>query len=265
MRQASAAHPISSSAQTHASQLHQDMFRSIEEPIKTHSNPLDHEYVDASRSFQEPTSVYSHAGRYMSRGPDRHPNIPVSQVLMFPSSRPGRLAARKSGDPAANNTYGDAIVYKEPGSTRFFFQNVKGLTHSQSKEDYKYFLSTMTSYSVDVFGMAETNTGWQHRHLQMDFQACVRRQFTYGKTVFGYPAEHIDPLPPSETFQAGGTIQVTQGNITTTVSGDPILDPSGLGRWCGTTFLGKGNNKFTVLSCYRSCGGSINTDRKSVV
>lgn len=187
-------------------------------------------------------------GRYESRGQDKHPNIPVSQVLLFPSSRPGRIQQRKQGDPNANKTYGNAIVYKEPGTTRFFFQNVKGLTTTSSKEDYRYFLSAMTSYSVDVFGMAETNTGWQHSHLQMDFKSCVQRQFQYGKTVFGYPSEEINPLHRSECFQAGGTLQVAQGMITTTITANPVEDLSGLGRWCGITFMGKGNKQVTVLS-----------------
>ena len=198
-------------------------------------------------------------GRYSSRGPDRHPNIMVSQVLMFPSRRPGRMISRRGSDTCANQTYGDPILFKAPGTSRFFFQNVKGLTHTSSKEDYRYFLSAMASYSVDVFGMAETNTGWQHRHLQTDFQTCVNRQFHFGKTVFGYSSAEVDPLPVSETFQAGGTAQVVQGNITTSIHGKPIEDPSGLGRWCGVSLMGKREQKFSVVTGYRSCTGSIHT------
>ncbi|KAI2506764.1 hypothetical protein MHU86_7659 [Fragilaria crotonensis] len=117
----------------------------------------------------------------------------------------------------------------------------------------------MASYSVDIFGMAETNTGWQHRHLQSDFQTCVKRQFIYGKTVFGYASEEVDPLPVSETFQAGGTLQTIQGNVTSTIHGKSIVDSSGLGRWCGITLMGKRERKFSVMTCYRSCSGSINT------
>jgi hypothetical protein len=151
---------------------------------------------------------YCRRGRYGSKGADRHPHIMVSQVLLLPSRRPGRLAIRKTGDQQANDSFGDPIIYKEPGTTRILFQNVKGLTHTTSCDDYKYFLSAMASYSVDVFGMAETNTGWQHTHLQSDFKECVRRQFQYGKTVFGYPTAQIDPLSIKERFQSGGALQV---------------------------------------------------------
>jgi hypothetical protein len=139
------------------------------------------------------------------------------------------------------------------------FQNVKGMTYSSGCEDNKYFLAAMRSYSVEVYGMSETNTGWQHAHLQADFKSCVSRQFQYGKTIFGYPSQDIDPLPIKETFQAGGTLQVIQGDLTTTVSGLPIQDTSGLGRWCGTSFIGKAGQKFSVITGYRTCSGSIQT------
>jgi hypothetical protein len=196
-------------------------------------------------------------GRYRSRGQDRHPNIMVSQVLLFPSRRPGRILNWKTGNQHANDLFGDAIIYKDPGPTRILFQNVKGLSSTASCKDYKYFLSAMSSYSVDVDGMAETNTGWHHRHLQDEFKSCVKKQFQIGKSVFGYPCEEIDPLPVKESFQAGGSLQVVRGRLTTTVTQSPILDKSGLGRWCGFTFIGKSGQQFSVITGYRSCSGSI--------
>ena len=84
---------------------------------------------------------------------------------------------------------------------------------------------------IDVFGMSETNTSWQQQHLRSDFIARVRRTFRYAKTVFGYPSVEVDDSHSKETFQAGGNLQVVQGRLTTTVSGQPITDPTGLGRW----------------------------------
>ena len=188
---------------------------------------------------------------------DRHPSLRASQVLMRPSSRPGRIYQRKQGDPQADVTYGDPIIYKAPGSTRFLFQNVKGLTHSTGSEDYNYYLSWMASFSVDVFGMSETNSSWQHMHMQADFKARVQRQFRFGKTAFGFPSIDVDPSHPKETFQAGGSLQVVQGRMTTTVSGNTISDPTGLGRWCGTTHIGRRSQKLSVLTAYRTCDGSI--------
>ena len=196
-------------------------------------------------------------GRYMSRGEDRHPPIYTSQILLFPSTRPGRMIQRKTSDPQANVTFGDAIIYKATGSTRVMFQNVKGLTFNPTGDDYNYYMSSMGSYSIDIFGMAETNSGWQHPHVQAKFKQCLRRQLKIGKAVFGSPTQQIDQLADNETFQAGGSTQVIGGNVTTTVFGPPITDSTGLGRWCGFTIIGKKELKLSILTGYRTCSGSI--------
>ena len=111
---------------------------------------------------------------------DRHPNIPAGNFLHFNRQRPrGFLNIRQRGDPLAVNRYGDEIFFKDPKSTRIMFQNVKGLTYTTSTEDYRYYLQGMSSYSADIFGMAETNTSWQHPHLQLAFRDLVQRQFQY--------------------------------------------------------------------------------------
>ena len=196
-------------------------------------------------------------GRYSGTEHDQHPLISAGRLLGRPRHRPGRIYHRKQSDPQADVSYGDPIIYKAAGTTRFMHQNVKGLTHTTGGEDYNYYLSWMASFSVDVFGMSETNTSWQQPHLQSDFRSRVQRQFRYGKTSFGFPSEEVDPSHPNETFQAGGNLQVVQGRLTTTVSGKEIIDSSGLGRWCGLTFEGKRGQKFSVITAYRVCESSI--------
>jgi hypothetical protein len=65
------------------------------------------------------------------------------KVLLKPRQRPGRIFQRRQGDPQADVTCGDPIIYKAPGTTRFMFQSVKGLTHTTGNEDYNYYLSWM--------------------------------------------------------------------------------------------------------------------------
>jgi hypothetical protein len=208
-----------------------------------------------SQPVSSPSSALR--GRYSSATPDRHTPISMGQVLLRPRSRPGRIYSRKQGDPQSDVTYGDPIIFKAPGTSRFLFQNVKGLTHTTGSEDYNYFLSWMSSFAVDVFGMAETNTSWQHQHLQADFKARVHRQFRYGKTVFGFPSSTVEPSHHQETYQAGGSLQVVKGRLTTTALGNSISDPSGLGRWCGITLVGRRAQKFSIITAYRTCDGSI--------
>ena len=153
--------------------------------------------------------------------------LPAGNLLRLSYQRPGRLVReRDTGDLQAHSFFGDPVIFKASGTTRFLFQNVKGLTHSTSNEDYKYYMQGMSSYAADVFGMADTNTCWQHPHLQLALKEQVRKQFRMGKTVFGHPSEEVDPSPPKATFQAGGMLQVVQGRLTTTAQRTTITDQS---------------------------------------
>ena len=197
-------------------------------------------------------------GRYSNCGDDPHPMLRAGNLLQMSNVRPGRLITpREGGDIYADLSYGDPVIFKAKGTARFMYQNVKGLTHTSSNEDYKYYIQGMSSYAADVFGMAETNTGWQHPHLQLDFRENVRKQFNYGKIVFGAPSADVNPINERKTFQAGGTVQVVQGRLTTTTQREVITDPTGLGRWCGMTYEGQAGRKLSVITGYRVCTTSI--------
>ncbi|KAI2507900.1 hypothetical protein MHU86_6558 [Fragilaria crotonensis] len=202
--------------------------------------------------------TFINRGRYTSRGIDRHPPIPPSQVLLFQKQRPGRLTIRRTVDPVADQSFGDAIVYKAPNTTRVMFQNVKGLTSTQEGSDYRYFLSSMLSYSVDIFGMAETNLGWQHTHLRNAFKQCVQRQFQYGKQS---SVRHLSRLILSMTGKPStlGSPPTGSRRINDSGFGPPITDPTGLGRWSGFTLIGKDGQKFSIITGYRTCASSISS------
>ena len=84
-------------------------------------------------------------------------------------TRHGRVSRRTGQDSAIKTSVGDTILTKEQHSVRFFFQNVKGLTYSVGCEDYRYNLSCMAAYGVDMFGFDETNTAWSHHHICSEF------------------------------------------------------------------------------------------------
>lgn len=188
-----------------------------------------------------------------------HRTLPTSPILLFPKSRPGRKAWSTPSDPSPNVSYGDTIREKSQHALRIFFQNVKGLTYSTGFEDYHYYMLSLKAYGIDIAGLAETNTAWQHQHLQQDFRKVVHRHFRQSKVTFGGPLSTVDPCPYTETFQSGGTTTVTHGPLTSSIYGDEITDSSGLGRWAGITLRGKGDYKLSIITAYRTCGGSINT------
>ena len=156
-----------------------------------------------------------------------HPSLTLLQYFFSRILVPAGFRPDDNSITQATVSFGDALIYKANGSMRIFFQNVKGLTYSPGVEDYRYYLSEMAAYSVDCFGLAETNTAWQHYYLQLNYRECVQRQFRIGKTVFGYPSKEIDSCTDKETFQAGGCLTTIHGKAATMVQGTGIIDPTG--------------------------------------
>lgn len=189
---------------------------------------------------------------------DMH-TLPTSPFLLLPRTRPGRKQWSTPMDPSPNDSCGDNIREKPKHCLRIFFQNVKGLSHSDGFEDYKYYFSSLQANGVDISGLAETNTAWQHAHLQHDIRRIAHQQYRQSKLVFGSPIPEIDKCSPSEVFQSGGTLTVIQGSITSSVYGDVISDDTGLGRWTGFTLRGHNNYKLSIITAYRVCGGNIKT------
>jgi hypothetical protein len=196
--------------------------------------------------------------QYRNRRLDPHtPTLLMSPILNLPSGRPRRKLRTTSIDPFPENTYGDVILQKEPKSTRLFFQNVKGLTHTTCSADYHYFMSCMSAYQVDVVGLAETNTCWSHTHLQSDLRSSARKHFRQTRVAFASPEPEIDKCHEKETFQAGGSLTVATTSTVPFAYGSDLKDASGLGRWSGMTFRGKGQTYVSIITAYRTCTGSI--------
>lgn len=189
---------------------------------------------------------------------DTTQHIPRSPILLT-RPRPGRTLRERPIDPNPEQRFGDAISQKDSDSTRIFFQNVKGLTYSNTCEDYRYYLSCLRAYHVDIAGLAETNTCWSHPHLQAAFRNSLRSIPGQSKVAFGYPNRDIDPCHEKETFQAGGNLTLVTGAAVSQIHGLPINDPTGLGRWSGITFQGKLGTLITMITGYRTCSGSIRT------
>jgi hypothetical protein len=157
-------------------------------------------------------------------------------------------------------SFGDTIHKKAPGARRFFPQNVKGLTFSTGLEDYHYYvLQVITALQIDIAGLLETNTAWQHPHLQADFRKQLRKYYRQSKVHFGFPVVEIDKCAENSTYQPGESLTLVNENLTSSCFGDNHGDPTGLGRWSGITLRGKGNFNMTIITAYRTCGGNIRT------
>ena len=188
------------------------------------------------------------------------PPVRISRLLQLPSHRPGRKSRSTPLDPYPNLHYGDPIIQKKPNTTRLYFQNVKGLTYSTSREDYNYYMSCLRAYEVDIAGLSETNTCWAHPHLSNEFKCSIRRHYRQSKVTFGSPTREIDSCSPTENFQAGGNLTLVTGNLVSTIDGAVDLsDTTGLGRWSGVTLSGRSGLRLTIITAYRVCSGTPRT------
>ena len=132
------------------------------------------------------------------------------------TSRPGRFYKQRHdlADTNLFTNYGDSIyTEKRVNVVRIFFQNVKGLTYSNTGDDYEYYLSHLHQLQVDIAGLSETNTPWQHHHIKSEFLSRVRKIYSLAKATFS-PSSAIDPIPETEKFQSGGCALLVQGQWT---------------------------------------------------
>jgi hypothetical protein len=211
-----------------------------------HGNSKDHEHGDQTMSSTQFVPIISTGSQHK---------------IKIPTTRPNRISHRTSLDENPETSYGYPIHRtKEAHSLRIFFQNIKGLSHTHSTEDYDYYLDHFRDLQVDIAGLAETNTAWQHPFLCHEFTTRARKAGDgMSKTIFGSPSSTVDLIPPHETFQAGGTLTLCLGGWTTALYGPGTTDPTGLGRWSGLTLRGKNDNILNVITAYRTCTGSRQT------
>jgi len=227
----------------------------------THASPRDcpHHPANPTPDYHGELDVLNHIHNSTSHRdipPDREPRPPT--IYNF---RPNRIKFRKNEDIHALKSYGNSIHQaKDVLALRIYFQNIKGLSFRTDNDDYSYVMTNLADLQADIIGLAETNTSWQHGFLRQSFSAAVRKHgSTIAKISFASPSKHIDDIPVSETFQAGGSTTIILGPWSTACFGKDIQDPTGLGRWSGIHIRGKCGNTLSVITGYRSCAGSHKT------
>jgi hypothetical protein len=181
----------------------------------------------------------------------------TSTLNTIPTTRRGRILARKSSDPHPEEAYGDSIHTKDDTHLRVFFQNVKGLSYTTTSDDYQYYSQALRALRVDISCLAETNKPWQLPHHKNDFRTASRKYLGHIKAEFASPLRTIDQVGETDTFQAGGCVTLASGKWVPSVFGEPIQDTTGLGRWCGFTIRGQHKNMLTIITAYRTCKGNI--------
>ena len=165
---------------------------------------------------------------------------PISRAPI-PNHRPNRINFCSTEDTSATCSFGSSIFSpKHPSSLRIFFQNVKGISHSTDSEDYKYLARCLQDIQVDISGLAETNTAWQHPFLRSQLSSSFRRytNSNMAKISFASPTHAVDAIPPNETYQAGGSITIATGSWATAIAVMTFTTPLALADGQDSTYEG---------------------------
>lgn len=109
--------------------------------------------------------------------------------------RPNRIPLRRHEDPHVLLSYGNPITtQKHPRSIRLYFQNVKGLSYTTTREDYQYVFQSLNDIQIDIVGLAETNSAWQHNFLRNELTVASKSigAGIVTRTSFASPSKAID-------------------------------------------------------------------------
>ena len=146
-------------------------------------------------------------------------------------------------------SWGDAI-HDDPGDLhRVYFQNIDGLRNDSDEMDL--YVSSMAQFNVGTFCWADPGLDFSQTPVLQKLQRPIRSHFVSARSAFSSSSLPKDSHPPSG-YQPGGTFMASTGRWVTRSMGKPLLDPTGLGRWSGLRYLGRGGKRLAIITAYRS-------------
>jgi len=150
------------------------------------------------------------------------------------------------GVQEASDFFGDSIATKHENTLHIGFQNIVGFPLDKSKVKEQFIRTGISTWSFDIFGLAEMNTDW--RCMPEDHKLYNRtkgwRDTLHISTVFNITTTATNP----KWF--GGTALFSI-NKAAHRAVDKGADPTNLGRWCWTRFQGRNGHTLCILSAYR--------------
>ncbi len=147
--------------------------------------------------------------------------------------------------------WGDSI-HDDPGDFhRIYFQNIDGVRNDADEIDL--YVSCMSQFQIGTFCWADPGLDFSKFHIRQKVQHPLRSYFTAAKSAFSSSRlPTADSSSISSGYQPGGTFMATTNQRATRSIGNPLLDPKGLGRWSGISYLGKRGKRLAILTAYRS-------------
>ena len=110
-------------------------------------------------------------------------------------------------------------------------------------------LGAMKALSVNVLCLAETQTAWDRRITRDMVGKELKKRDQYATMTAS-----TSKMKSASLVKPGGTMICADGTLSSKAV-ERGQDPSGLGRWCHYTFIGKNKTKLIIICAYRCCQG----------
>ena len=138
----------------------------------------------------------------------------------------------------------DALPNEFGNTIRVYHQNIGGLNQIDQSITTEDLIETLNIYEFDVLGISEINLDTTKLAVQEDIRKATRKAPGLNLTMSS------SPIQAHNKYKPGGVLMMTSGRINGRKLTN-IIDP--LGRWVGTSFLGKKGKRIHILTLYRPC------------
>ena len=151
-----------------------------------------------------------------------------------------------------NSDYFGDLFSWEPDSNNLIvgFLNVNGLKETAWKQKNDALFELLSRGYFDILGLVEPNLYWPSLNPRDSWDERLVK-WKKNESFHSILACNTNDTAPA-VHQRGGCIQLSTTRATSRVVSSG-KDPSGLGRWVWTQYLGRNNIKIWVITAYRVC------------
>ena len=136
--------------------------------------------------------------------------------------------------------YGNKLpLTKSDESLLFTFLNVNGMPQKSTKHKNQTIRNFINNYNIDVFGMAEVNLHWKSLPTKDRWEERTLGWWEDSRVSTAYNVED----EATQVYQPGGCLQVTTKKLVGCWV-ENGSDPTGLGRWTWSRYMGKTTSLF---------------------
>jgi hypothetical protein len=143
--------------------------------------------------------------------------------------------------------WGDNIHCSPGDLHRVYFQNLDGLRNDN--EEIDLYVESMLNYQVGTYCWTDPSLDFLQPTAKSKLKTPTLAHFKTARTAFSCSTI---PNEGDSLYKPGGTLTTTTGKWTTRCIGNPLSNPSGMGRWSGLSYLGKNERRLTIMTAYRS-------------